>query len=301
MTSSRRRPIRVLLVEDNDSDAELVVHELERAGYEPAWRRVQDESEFVAALDPDLDVILADFNLPVFSAPRALELLKASNVGVPMIVVSGSIGEETAVEVLHSGAADYLLKDRLSRLGPAVQRAIDERRMSVEKRRAEDALRESEDRTRFALTAARVGVWEADLRTGAARWSEMLEALHGKAPGTFGGTFEAFLDRIHPTTARRSSDRLTQPRATTPIRTSSTARNGRMARCTGSAERARPFMTKPARRYAPPGSDWMSLSRICWKSNTGRRRRSSRSASSLAASRTISTISSRSFTAIAIC
>lgn len=198
MTESGRQPIRVLLLEDNDSDAELVVRQLEQAGYEPAWSRVQDQSEFLAALDPELDVILADFNLPTFSAPQALELLKTRDIQVPLIVVSGSIGEETAVEVLHSGAADYLLKDRLARLGQAVQRVVAERRLQGEKRQAEEALREAEERTRFALNAARVGVWEADLRTGAARWSETLEALHGMAPGTFGGTFEAFLDRIHP-------------------------------------------------------------------------------------------------------
>lgn len=196
MTESQ--PLRVLILEDNDSDAALVVHHLEQAGFQPAWDRVETETDFVAALDPQLDVILADFNLPAFGAPRALDLLKARDIGVPLIVVSGSIGEERAVQVLQSGAADYLLKDRLARLGPAVQRVMDERRLEADKRNAEAALRESEERTRFALNAARVGVWEADLRTGAARWSETLEALHGMVPGTFGGTLEAFLDRIHP-------------------------------------------------------------------------------------------------------
>jgi PAS domain S-box-containing protein len=187
-----------LLLEDSEADAHLVVDHLKQAGFDPAWTRAETEAEFVAALDPQLDVILADFNLPGFSAPRALELLKARDIRVPMIVVSGSIGEETAVQVLHSGAADYLLKDRLTRLGPAVQRVIDERRREADKRKAEEALREEENRTQFALHAARVGVWEADLRTGAARWSETLEALHGMAPGSFGGRFDAFLDRIHP-------------------------------------------------------------------------------------------------------
>jgi two-component system cell cycle sensor histidine kinase/response regulator CckA len=197
MTQSKRQPLRVLLLEDSDSDAELIVERLERAGYEPAWIRVQNESEFVAALAPKLDVILADFNLPGFNASDALELLKARDVRVPMIVVSGSIGEEIAVEVLQRGAADYLLKDRLTRLGPAVQRVIDERRLEAEKRKAEEAVKEAEGRTRFALDAACVGIWEIDLRTGAARWSETLEALHGMSPGTFGGTFDAFLDRVH--------------------------------------------------------------------------------------------------------
>ena len=84
--------------------------------------------------DPALDVILADFNMPQFSAPRALDLLKARDLDIPFIVVSGSIREETAVQILKSGASDYLLKDRLARLGQAVQRAIDERKLQQGKR-----------------------------------------------------------------------------------------------------------------------------------------------------------------------
>jgi PAS domain S-box-containing protein len=198
MIKSVRQPLRVLVLEDSDADAELVIDHLKQAGFEPTWDRAQDEAEFVAALDPALDVILADFNLPSFGAPRALDLLKERELDVPLIVVSGSIGEDIAVRVLHSGAADYLLKDRLARLGEAVRRVVTERKLHTEKRRAEEALKEAEERTRFALHAARVGVWEADLRTGAARWSETLEALHGIPPGTFGGTFAAFLNYIHP-------------------------------------------------------------------------------------------------------
>jgi two-component system, cell cycle sensor histidine kinase and response regulator CckA len=198
MIKSSRQPLRVLLLEDSDSDAELVIDHLKQAGFEASWHRVQDEAEFVAALDPDLDVILADFNLPSFGARRALELLNERDLGVPLIVVSGSIGEETAVQALQSGAADYLLKDRLARLGQAVQRVVTERKLQTEKRQAEEAFKEAEERTRFALHAARVGVWEADLRTGGVRWSGTLEALHGLPADTFGGTFEAFLNCIHP-------------------------------------------------------------------------------------------------------
>jgi two-component system, cell cycle sensor histidine kinase and response regulator CckA len=192
-----QRPLRVLIVEDVDADARLIVHQLKRAGFDPEWTRVSIETDFLAALDSDLDVILADFNLPTFGAPRVLELLKARDNRVPVIVVSGSIGEETAVQMLQGGAADYLLKDRLTRLGASVQRAADERRLEREKRKAEDALNEAEERTHFALSAARVGVWEVDLRSGVARWSETLEELHGLPRGGFGGTLEAFLDRIH--------------------------------------------------------------------------------------------------------
>ena len=190
-------PLKLLLVEDQTFDAELIIRHLEQAGYEPIWQRVENQAQFLAALDPRLDVILADFNLPAFSVYRALELLKERDVRVPLIVVSGSIQEDTAIQVLHSGAADYLLKDRLARLGQAVQRVMDQRRLLDEKQTAEAALKEAEDRTRFALDAARVGVWESNLGTDTTRWSATAEALHGLAPGTFGGTFRAFLDCIH--------------------------------------------------------------------------------------------------------
>jgi two-component system, cell cycle sensor histidine kinase and response regulator CckA len=191
------KPIRVLIVEDTANDCELIVSELTHAGLDLEWQRVDREADYVAALQPDLDVVLSDFNVPGFGALRALELLRARALDVPFIVVSGSIGEETAVQILRCGAADYLLKDRLSRLGQAVQRVIDERRLYHEKQEAKQALIDAEQRMRFALDASRVGIWEVDFRTGRTRWSETLETLHGLAPGTFRGTFSAFLDRIH--------------------------------------------------------------------------------------------------------
>ncbi|HYN09017.1 MAG TPA: PAS domain-containing protein [Vicinamibacterales bacterium] len=192
------KPLRVLLVEDQSIEAELLVLELRKAGFDVDWQRVENEREFIAALDPSLDVILADFSLPSFGAPRALALLKERNLDVPFIVVSGSITEETAIQVLKNGAADYLLKDRLARLAQAVQRAIEQRQRESAKRDAEQTLRATEERMRFALEASHVGIWEFDVATGLARWSNTLEAQHGLPAGSFGGTFEAFLDRIHP-------------------------------------------------------------------------------------------------------
>ena len=197
-----RQPLRVLLLEDRPSDAELIVYELERADFIPDWTRVDTESAFVAALSPSLDVILSDYHMPAFTAPRALELLRARSLDVPFIVVSGSIGEETAIELVKSGADDYLLKDRLSRLGQAVQRAIDERRLRTAKRDAERALGQAEERIRFALEASRVGVWEWDITSGAVQWSEMLEALHGLPPGGFAKTPQAFLELVDPNDRR---------------------------------------------------------------------------------------------------
>jgi PAS domain S-box-containing protein len=142
------------------------------------------------------DVVLADFNCRGVTAPHALAQLRARYADIPFIVISGTVDEQTAIGVLNSGAADYLLKDRLSRLTQAVRRAIDERQLRHAKRAAENALILAEEHLRFAIDASRVGVWEADLQTGTIRWSEMLEALHGLSPGSFGGTLKDFIDRV---------------------------------------------------------------------------------------------------------
>jgi two-component system, cell cycle sensor histidine kinase and response regulator CckA len=191
-------PIRVLFVEDDPSDALLVERELKLSGLTTIAHRVATEPDYLQAIDPTVDVILADFSMPGFGAVRALDLLKASGLDIPFIVVSGSIGEEMAVRILQSGASDYLLKDRLARLGQAVTRAIEERRVRLEKRAVAAELQQTEGRMRFALDASRVGVWEADLHTGNVVWSEILESLHGLEPGEFGGTFDAFLAQVHP-------------------------------------------------------------------------------------------------------
>jgi len=206
-------PLRVLLLEDTPEDAELILRHLRQAGFEPDWQRVETEGDYVAALDPALDVILADFSLPSFNATRALALLRDRDIDVPLIVVSGSIGEDVAVNVLQHGAADYLLKDRLTRLGQAILRVIAERSLQRAKRQAEESLRQTVERTTFALQAAHVGIWEVDLATGAVRWSEMLETIHGMAPGTFGGTFQAFLDAIIPEDRQAVADVIAQATA----------------------------------------------------------------------------------------
>lgn len=142
-------PLNVLILEDYPSDAELMLLELRRTDFTPVWRRVDDEPAYLAALDPAIDVILADYTLPQFDALRALSLLKEQALSIPFIVVTASINEEVAVECMKQGAADYLLKDRLGRLGPAVQRALTERRLAEEKQQAELALRQSEERYRI--------------------------------------------------------------------------------------------------------------------------------------------------------
>jgi len=145
------KPLRALIVEDRASDATLVVRELERAGYAPTWKRVDTEEQYVSQLETLPELILADYNMPKFGAIRALEVLQTAGLDIPFIIVSGSIGEDVAVAAMKHGAADYLLKDRLGRLGPAVTNALEQSRARKEVKRTEGAIRESEERMRSVL------------------------------------------------------------------------------------------------------------------------------------------------------
>ena len=135
-------PLRLLLVEDSEDDAQLVLEELERGGFEPAIERVDTAVALETALRRQAwDIVISDYRLPEFSGPAALRLVRASGVDLPFIIVSGTVGEDTAVEMLKAGADDYLLKDRLGRLGSAVSHELESRRLRAEHGRAQGQLR----------------------------------------------------------------------------------------------------------------------------------------------------------------
>lgn len=134
------RPIKVLIVEDNPADAELVLRELRRAEFDPQWTRVETEADYLDHLNPELDLILSDFVMPEFSGLRALELVKERGYGIPFIIVSGTMGEDVAVEAIRQGATDYLLKDRTTRLGSAVERALQDAKDRTERKEVEGQL-----------------------------------------------------------------------------------------------------------------------------------------------------------------
>jgi len=134
--------LRVLILEDRPADAELLLYELRRAGYAPDSRRVETEADYLAHLEPTLDIILADYTLPQFNALRALHRLQERELNIPFIVVTGTIGEEAAVECIKQGASDYLLKDRLARLGSAIAHALEQKRLRDAKRQAEEEIRQ---------------------------------------------------------------------------------------------------------------------------------------------------------------
>src|ERR1700687_158205 len=138
---SEKKPIRALIVEDSEFDARMLINVLKQGGYDPYFQLVETGPAMRAALQQECwQVVLADYNLPEFSAPAALRLLQESGLDIPFIVVSGGIGEDIAVGIMKAGASDYLMKGNLARLVPAVERELREASIRAARRDAEAAL-----------------------------------------------------------------------------------------------------------------------------------------------------------------
>ena len=148
------RPLWVLLVEDSENDATLLVRELRRGGYDPLYERVYTPEEMERALKGSeergeaFEVVISDYYMPRFRAPDVLAFLRRPGYDVPFIVVSGKIGEDAAVGIMKAGADDYLTKENMSRLCPAIERELGEAKVRRERERAERALARSEERFR---------------------------------------------------------------------------------------------------------------------------------------------------------
>jgi signal transduction histidine kinase len=139
------RPLRVLLLEDQENDAILLLHELERLEYQVTWKRVDSPEAMLAALEAEgWDAIISDFSMPAFSACDALLLCRQRGVEIPFIIVSGTIDEETAVESLRLGADDFITKGRLARLGPAIERGLRDYEQRQARRTAEARLQQAQ-------------------------------------------------------------------------------------------------------------------------------------------------------------
>ncbi len=135
-------PLKILLIEDSEDDAFLLLRELKLRGYDPVHLRVETSADMQTAIKEERwDIIISDFVMPRFSGLSALALLKQSSIDIPFIIVSGKMGEETAVEAMKAGAHDYILKDNLSRLVPAIERELREAEMRAGRRVAEEELK----------------------------------------------------------------------------------------------------------------------------------------------------------------
>ena len=158
-----RKHLRILFIEDLEDDVQLILLELGRLGYDVESKRVQTAAAMQAALNEKTwDVVICDYSMPSFNAPRALEVLKASGQDLPFIIVSGTIGEEAAVNSLKAGAHDFLAKTNLARLEPAIERELREAQTRREQKHAEQAVLESEKRFRNLFENSPVAIWEED-------------------------------------------------------------------------------------------------------------------------------------------
>jgi DNA-binding NtrC family response regulator len=151
--------LNVLLVDDDPADCERLVEEVCRAGFEPVWIRVADQSGFRANVSAIVDVVLACSPLSGFCAWEALECLAQLELDIPVIVVANSVTDEDALKTIKKGAADLLNTNRLTRLGTAITRALEDRRRREIKRAADTALLENQRRLELVTTAADIGIW----------------------------------------------------------------------------------------------------------------------------------------------
>jgi PAS domain S-box-containing protein len=193
------RPVRVLVVEDRDDDVILLLEELRRSGYDVTHGRVETESALRLALQSSSwDILISDFSLPTMTAHEVLAAAGRLRPDLPCIVISGTVAEESAVDVLRAGARDFVVKDRMTRLVPAIERELKE---AADRRRlahSEESLRQMRERMQFALETVGVGTWESNLATGTMGWSDVMERLHGLERGTFAGTGDAFVSLVYP-------------------------------------------------------------------------------------------------------
>ncbi len=191
-------PLRILLLEDNTRDAELIQELLEADHFVCQVTRVQTRAEFVASLEnAGINLILADYRLPSFDGLSALKLALDARPDLPFIFVSGTLGEEVAIEAVKIGATDYVVKSRLSRLVPSVQRALREARERAERKKAEQALRRSEMYLAEAQRLSHTGSFGWDPVSGEIYWSDETYRIFECEP-TIKPTVQLALDRTHP-------------------------------------------------------------------------------------------------------
>lgn len=175
--------LKILFVEDSISDAELIWHEIEKNKIVFDKKLVDNKQDFIDELKHSPDIIICDFTLPKLNGMTALLLRNEISPFIPFLLVTGSINEEVAVECIKAGADDYILKENLSRLVPAIISSINKSRLTREKRETEEELRRSEQRLQKAQTIAHVGNWELDLSTKMVWCSDEALSIYGFEKG----------------------------------------------------------------------------------------------------------------------
>lgn len=198
-------PVRVLILEDDPLDVQLMLRTLSQDGLElKHWVAETEEACAEHLRDNEIDIVLADYSLPNLSAPAAIRLIQDGGYDIPVIVISGKVGEETAVDTIKRGATDYVMKDRLSRLGPAIQRALGERTLRRERDLArselevERKLRESQDQFHQLADSIRDVYWLIDMSTESVVYvSAAFESTWRSSPEELQDDAWAWMARVH--------------------------------------------------------------------------------------------------------
>jgi PAS domain S-box-containing protein len=198
--------LRVLILEDSEDDTLLTLRELRRGGYTLDYVRVDTPSAMQAVLDQQAwDIVIADYNMPAFTAPEALKILQNRKLDLPFIIVSGTIGEDTAVAAMKAGAHDYLIKGHLTRLVPAVERELREAQERHKQYITEQALQESEERFRqLAENITEMVFWMSDPKERQLLYvSPAYETIWGRTCESLDANFMVWLEAIHPQDRQR--------------------------------------------------------------------------------------------------
>src|ERR1700761_980274 len=204
--------LHVLIVDDSDSDAELLVRELRGAGYHLSYERVDTAEAMVAALARrQWDVVISDYTMPEFSVRDALQLLHASGLDLPFIIVTGSVDEAIAVQVMKAGAHDCLMRGNLKRLGASIERELREAAVRREHRRAQERLRHSEERFRQMAQSITEVFWLTNPQRSEVLYvSPGWEQIWGRTCQQLYAQPELWLEAIHPEDRRRIESALIQ-------------------------------------------------------------------------------------------
>lgn len=206
-----KKPLRVLLVEDNADDAHLIIDELTQAGFDVTYQRIESAAEMRKALHGGpWDLVLADYALPNFNAAAALWLVKQVGYDLPFIIVSGTIADETAVSAMKAGAHDFITKDHLSRLGPAVERELAETALRADRARLAEQLRREQDRFRAVIERLPDALLIVAADGGIIYASPPLEKVAGYTPEAWVG--RSIFDFVHPEHAKALAESLAQIR-----------------------------------------------------------------------------------------
>jgi PAS domain S-box-containing protein len=207
--------LRLLLIEDSDDDELLLLRELRRGGWDVTHERVQTAAAMIAALErAPWDILISDYSMPQFNGLEAVAIAREKAPELPFLLISGTVGEEVAVEAMKAGANDYLFKGNLKRLHPAVQRELREAQRRRDARRLSEELARRDRQLVEAQRMARLGSWHIDVRANSVTLSSESLQIFGRPAETLSMAFGEFLESAHPEDRTLLTEALRDPDAT---------------------------------------------------------------------------------------